>query len=221
MRKLIVTLLLLGLLVVGGDRLAARLAAGQAESQLVSRGFANAHVVVHGFPFLTQALNKRFEHITVTATALSRSGLVAKDVRGDLRDVRVDSESSGTAAVATGTGIVSWKEIATAADLPLQLSPGPNGQVRMTGRVEVLGQTLEVVAEAIPSATGKEIRLRPTRVALTSDAVLDAALSSQLQRLLTFTYLVQGLPASVSLTAVTAEPVGIRVAVSARNVAVH
>jgi hypothetical protein len=221
MRKLVVALLLLVLLVVGGDRLAARLAAGQAESQLVSRGFTDPHVVVHGFPFLTQAVAKRFDHITVTATSLSRSGLVAQDVHADLRDVRVDTQSSGTAAVATGTGIVTWKEIATAADLPLKLGPGPNGEVRVTGRVEILGQSLDIVAEAILSATGKEIRLRPTHLALRSGGVLDASLSRQLQSLLDLAYPVQGLPAGVSLTALTPEQAGIRVAVSAKNVAVH
>ena len=54
MRKLVVVLIVLAALGVGGDRLAARLVADEAERRLVAEGFSGPTVQMHGFPFLTQ-----------------------------------------------------------------------------------------------------------------------------------------------------------------------
>lgn len=220
MKTLVVTVVVVALLALGGDRLAARLAAGQAEKELVSRGVSDPHVVVHGFPFLTQALGKRFDHVTVTATSVRRGELSARDVHADLRDVRVTSSSSGTAGQVTGDGVVPWAEIATAADLPVTLGAGPGGTVRITGSVDVLGQTLSATADAALSVTGDEIRIRPTRVSLASGGLLDAALTRTLERRFELAYPIRGLPSGVTVTSLTAEPAGVRAHITARDVGV-
>lgn len=220
MKAVLVALVLLVLLAVGGDRLAARLAAGQAESQLASRGVSDPHVDIHGFPFLTQALRKDFGHVTVTASAVRRGELTAHDVHADLRDVRVLSTSSGTAGRVTGDGVVPWSEIATVADLPVQLSAGPGGTARVTGSVQVLGQTLSVTADAELAVVDDEIRIRPTRVSLASGGLLDAALTRTIEQQLELAYPIRGLPSGVQVTSLTAEPDGVRAHVTATDVGV-
>ena len=220
MRTLVITVVLLALLAVGGDRLAARLAAGQAEKELVSRGVADPHVEIHGFPFLTQALRKKFDHVTVTASSVRRGELSASDVHADLRDVRVTSSSSGTAAEVTGDGVVPWSEIATVADLPVTLSAGPDGTARMTSSVQVLGQTLSVTADASVAVVDDEIRIRPTRVSLASGGLLDAALTRTVERELELAYPIRGLPSGVKVTSLSAEAEGVRAHVTATDVGV-
>jgi hypothetical protein len=220
-KTLVTAVVVLLLLVVGGDRLAARLAAGQAEKELVSRGVSDPHVVVHGFPFLTQALDKHFDHVTVTASAVSRGGLSAQDVHADIRDIQVTSSSTGTAGAVVGDGLVPWTEIAAAADLPVTLGPGPGGTVRVTGSVQILGQTLAVTADAALSVEGSEIRVRPTRVALQTGGVLDATLARPVEQALELTYPLQGLPSGVQITSLTPEHDGVRVAATAADIGVR
>ena len=220
MKTLAVTLVVLTLLAVGGDRLAARFADGQAESQLVSRGVVQPHVTIHGFPFLTQALRKRFDHVTVTAASVRRGDLSARDVHADLRDVRVLSTSSGTAGQVTGDGVVPWSEIATVADLPVTLSAGPDGTARVTGSVTVLGQTLSVAADATVTVVDDEIRIRPTRVSLASGGLLDTALTQTIERRLELAYPIRGLPAGVQVTSLTPETDGVRAHVTATDIGV-
>lgn len=221
MKTILVALVVLAVLAVGGDRLAARIASSQAESQLVSRGVSDPHVVVHGFPFLTQALQKQFGHVTVTASAVRRGSLVARDVHVDLRDVRLTSSSSGTAGTVTGDGVVPWSEIATVADLPVTLSAGPGGTVRVTGSVQALGQTLSVVADAALSISGDEIRVRPTSVSLAAGGALDAALVPTVERTLELAYPVRSLPSGARITSLTAERDGVRIHLTASDIAVH
>ena len=95
-----VLLVVIAVIGIAGDRLAARLAADEAERRLVAEGFTGPSVTMHGFPFLTQLAARRFERVTLTADSLD-SG------EGEARAVSAESRSSRLGRPAT------WRSVGT------------------------------------------------------------------------------------------------------------
>ena len=95
MKKLLVFVVILGLLAVVGDRVAAKLATDEAQRRLVSAGLTSPQVDVRGFPFLTQLLARRFNDVRVTTTAVRIGTGRADQVSGTARDVTVPSSGPG------------------------------------------------------------------------------------------------------------------------------
>jgi hypothetical protein len=159
-KVLAIAVVVLAVLFVAADRTAAHFADEEA-AQLVKEkyGYANTtdghlDVTIRGFPFLTQAADRDFGHVTLSAqrfyidTTDNRQGgyLDVDSLRLDLRGVRVTSLTarSAEANLATGTLTLSYKELSgvvsrlAGAGGPLRVSqaPGSNGQA---ARVKVSG----------------------------------------------------------------------------------
>jgi len=83
MRRIVVILAVLAGLLAAADRIAAALASQQVaiEAARAAPACARPGVDIHGFPFLTQAIAGRYDHVTLTTSC---TGTV------DLRQVRVD-----------------------------------------------------------------------------------------------------------------------------------
>jgi hypothetical protein len=159
-KVLAITAVVLAVLFVAADRTAAHFADEEA-AQLVKEKYGYADttdghldVTIRGFPFLTQAADRDFGHVTLSAQRFSidttdnRQGgyLDVDSLRLDLRGVRVTSLTarSAEANLATGTLTLSYKELSgvvsrlAGAGGPLRVSqaPGSNGQA---ARVKVSG----------------------------------------------------------------------------------
>src|SRR3569833_498606 len=153
---LIVVLVLAGLAVVG-DRVAAAYAENRIASEIQKEGFgARPDVTIHGFPFLTQVLDRHFPHAHMTARNIREGPVTISRIAGDVRDVRVDSGvRKGTIGSVDGTGPISFGNLAKAAGQPgLKLTAaGPN-----TVKALVYMEAATAEATAQVTKVGNEIR---------------------------------------------------------------
>ena len=72
MRALLITLLLLVVLVVAADRMAARLAEGELERRASAEAGTAVSADIRGFPFLTQALDRELDRVGIHTRADAR-----------------------------------------------------------------------------------------------------------------------------------------------------
>jgi hypothetical protein len=220
-RKLLVYLLVIAALGVGGDRLAAHLAANEAERRLVAEGFTAPSVQMHGFPFLTQLAARRFERVTLTADGLDAGDGEARAVTAELTDVHAPSSGPVQVAAMSASGTVPYDVVLRAVGDPaLQLEQAAGGQVQVSRAVEVAGQSFDVVAKARVRASGTRLRIVPTSLEVAGLASLDARLSALLSDQVAFVYDIPDLPAGVRVEQVTATQTGFQVRVSGRALSV-
>lgn len=196
---LIIVVVLAGLAVVG-DRIAASYAENRIASEIQKQGFgARPDVTIHGFPFLTQVLDRHFPHATMTARNVREGPLTISRIDGDVREVRVDSGfRAGTIGSVDGTATVSFGDLTKAAGQPdLALTAaGPN-----TVKAEVdLGITTATATAQI-TKVGDQIRVHAVSV---EDVPL-----SDLGNDLDFTVPVSGLPMGLTFKSLTVSSKGV------------
>lgn len=196
---LIIVVVLAGLAVVG-DRIAASYAENRIASEIQKQGFgARPDVTIHGFPFLTQVLDRHFPHATMTARNVREGPLTISRIDGDVREVRVDSGfRAGTIGSVDGTATVSFGDLTKAAGQPdLALTAaGPN-----TVKAEVdLGITTATATAQI-TKVGNQIRVHAVSV---EDVPL-----SDLGNDLDFTVPVSGLPMGLTFKSLTVSSKGV------------
>ena len=221
MGKLVVVLLVLAGLAVGADRVGAVLAANEAEQRLVAEGFVDPSVTVHGFPFLTQLADRRFDRVSVDADRLQVAEGEARAVSGELLDVGGGPTGPVDVATLSAEGTVPYEVVRAAVDLPsLQIRAGSSGQVEVAQAVEIAGETVDVVAQARVRARGDRIRVVPTGLG-TADGSLPPGLTRQVADLMTFEYRLPELPEGLALEEVRAGADGFAVRVTGTDVSLR
>ena len=221
MRKLLVFLIVIAVIAIAGDRLAARLAADEAERRLVAEGFTDPSVTMHGFPFLTQLASRTFERVTVQADALDAGDGEARAVSAELTDVRAPQSGPVQVGALTASGTVPYDVVSRATgSAELQLAPAPDGEVEVTRTVEVAGQSFDVVARARVQARGNRLRIVPTDLQVAGLPSLDDRLSALISDRVAFVYEIPDLPSGVQVESVTATEAGFLVRVSGRDLSV-
>lgn len=217
MRWLLVAVVLAGLLGVA-DRVAVGAAENAVATRLASAGGlpATPEVDVRGIPFLTQALSGRYDDVVVRAAdvpagTLRASSFVARlrgvrvplsdVVRGDVREVPVDA--------LTGRAVVPYDQLTAAvAERGLAVSAAPDGRVRVTGSVRVLGRTLAASAVSRVELAGSTVVVTAERFevgAAPADAILTRALGDRLDVRVE----VGALPYGLQLTGLVLAPEGV------------
>lgn len=212
-----VLVLLLGLAVVV-DRLAAGAVDRVIATRLAEAGALTSGPQVHveGFPFLTQAVRGRYDSISVTADGVQAGSLRVRSFTAQLHGVVVPLGQAISGSVTSvpveridATALLSWSDLsATLAGRGLSVSPGPNGLVRVTGRVTVLGRTLEASALSRATVSGREIVVTAERFEVgnsAADAVLSRALGSRLD----FRLALGALPFGLRLTSLAPSADGV------------
>jgi hypothetical protein len=219
LRRLTVFLVVVGLLAVAGDRVAAKLATIEAQQRLVAAGLTSPQVDVGGFPFLTQLLARRFDDVRVTTTSLRIGTGHAGQVAATARDVEVPSGSVAKVGQLTAHGTIAYAEVLrSAGQSGLRLSRAGSGQVQLRRQVSVLGRTYAVVALGRVEPRGNRVVVTPTSVRLASGGAVDAQLSGLIADRLALSYRVRGLPKGVAIDRITAGTEGFVVTVSGRDV---
>lgn len=219
MRKLLVLLILVAAIGVGGDRLAAGLVADEAQRRLVSEGFTDPSVTMHGFPFLTQLAAREFDRVTVTADAVEAGDGEAGAVSAELTDVRAPKSGPVQVGALTARGTVPYDVVSRAVRSPsVQLAPAPGGEVEVTRTVEVAGQSFDVVARARVEARGDRLRIVPTDLQVAGLPSIDDRLSALLSDRVALVYDIPDLPTGVQVERVTATDGGFEVRVTGRGV---
>ncbi|MFR9776804.1 DUF2993 domain-containing protein [Micromonospora sp. MS34] len=171
----VLLLVLAGLLVVA-DRLAAgaaeRAIADQVKQEVAKQDAQSAppKVDVGGFPFLTQVLAGRYQHISIVLTD------VKGEVRGDAVDVpRLDVDARNvkasldtlrtrqgdvTAETVDGRGTVTYDSLAKLLDRPGLKLGEQNGRLAVTAPVDILGAKLTVHGTADVTVANGKVALR-------------------------------------------------------------
>ncbi|MTE19708.1 DUF2993 domain-containing protein [Streptomyces sp. TRM43335] len=121
LRLLLIFLVVLGGLFVGADRLAVNLAEDEAASRIrSSKGLTEEpSVEIHGFPFLTQVLDKELESVDATLNGLTVKvggrDVDVTEVDVALEKVRLeDNLSSAIASEASGSARIGYRELTEA-----------------------------------------------------------------------------------------------------------
>jgi hypothetical protein len=219
MKKLLIFVVVVGLLAIAGDRVAAKLATDEAKRRLVSAGVSSPEVDVRGFPFLTQLLARHFNDVRVTTPAVRIGTGRADQVSGTARDVTVPSSGPATAGHLSARGTIPYAEVLAQVNQPgLQLGDAGPGKVQLKEQVSALGQTLSVVAQARVESKGNQLLVTPTSLRLAGGGAVDAQLSSLVTDRFTFSYRIRGLPAGVHIDRITPAAGGFVVDVSGRDV---
>lgn len=221
MRKLLVFLILIAVIGLAGDRLAAGLVADEAERRLVEEGFTGPSVTMHGFPFLTQLAVRTFDRVTVRADGLDAGDGEARVVSAELTDVRAPKSGPVQVGALTASGTVPYDVVSGAVGSPdLELAAAPGGEVEVTRTVEVAGQSFDVVARARVQARGTRLRIVPTDLQVAGLPSLDDRLSALISARVALVYDIPDLPSGVHVESVTATEGGFLVRVSGRDLAV-
>lgn len=162
MRRLLVVVAVVAAVLVVADRVlvvvASRLAAGHIDAR-------DAHVTIHGFPFLTQVAGGRLDHVTVSGRDVRRDGVTVDRFTADQYAVHLDVGAAigGSTSVrridrASGTAVITYAGLSAsiAGRTHVTLSLEPRDDRDLTARVRgPFGSTLSVPVPVPTVADGK------------------------------------------------------------------
>jgi len=214
-RRLVLVLLVLAALLAAADRylvhLAERTVADQAQASADLR--TRPTVTIHGFPFLTQAVRGRYARIDVSATDLDRGGVRLGRLDATLRGVQLSLGDAlkGVSSIAVESldarAVVAFADLAHRSGVVGMTIEPEGSDVRVTGRVRVLGQTVRASALS-------RVSLRNGRIAVTARSVrvlgqTTPGLVNALAGVLDLLVPVSRLPYGLTLTGLDVTPQGV------------
>ncbi|KUH37695.1 MULTISPECIES: DUF2993 domain-containing protein [Streptomyces] len=222
LRKLLIIAVVLGGLLVVGDRLAAGVAEREAAGRIqANQGLSTEpDVSIGGFPFLTQLLAKKFDRVDVALTGLEVTAgdrrVRVGELQAELHDVRLEGDySRAVAATATGTARISYDELRKTSDSDVTLAYGGDGKIKVTGSVEFLGQTVtRSVLSTVSVVDGDTLRVRADEVPGEGLPGIEELIRQRTD----FDRPVSGFPAGLAIEKVEAAPDGLAVTVGGRDV---
>ncbi|WP_200210795.1 LmeA family phospholipid-binding protein [Micromonospora coerulea] len=171
----VLLLVLAGLLVVA-DRVAAGVAeraiADQVKQEVAKQDAQSAapQVEVGGFPFLTQVLAGKYEHISIVLTdvqgpvrgdtvSVPRLDVDAHNVKASLDTLR-SGQGDVVAESVDGRGTIAYDSLAKLLDRPGLTLGEQGGKLAVTAPVDILGVKLTVVGTADVAVNDGKVALR-------------------------------------------------------------
>jgi hypothetical protein len=228
-----VLIVLMALLVVA-DRVGAwaaeRAVAEQVSQELDEYGVSASppDITVGGFPFLTQALDGRYESVGVRLRDVESEGLqlpvLDLTATGVTASVSTLLERSGPvdAAEVVGTATIGYASVAELTELPeLSLSAEPDGALRVRVPVEVAGLSLTLAGVATVAVDGTVVQVRVQELAVEEASDLPGAVNAlidQVAQALSVNVQLPPLPYDLAVESVRAESSGLAVTVRAFDV---
>jgi hypothetical protein len=220
--------LIIAALLLAADRaalfIAQPVAAHAIQRQLVLEKTPRVHI--HGFPFLTQALARRYDDVTVSMVALTVAG-TGRSVRVDqlnarFAELRTSADfRSARADSASGSALLRYSDLSAALGTEITFGgrgPDGRGRLKASRTVSALGQSVS------GTATVQVVVAGPTSLSFTSPqvGVGGASVPQPVVDALTSTFAtpvnLAGLPAGMHLDSVQVTAAGVTVVVSGRNV---
>ncbi len=218
MRRLLAVLVVLAVLLVAADRIAAALAAGKvaAEIQRTVGLRSKPHVRLGGFPFLTQAFRGRYDDVQVMADDVRTQDIRVASIDAQLHGVRLPlakalagSVESVPARTASSTALLRYADLSAALpDRRLTLA-ADHGRLRLRGSVEFLSQTYAASALGTPRIQGDRVSVAPREIQIEAGPAGVATLPGTVAGL-TFSQRIV-LPFGLRLRSVQVRPEGLQV----------
>jgi len=214
MRKLLVAVLVLLVLAVAADFVAARTAEDRV-ARVLQRDYdlwRRPVVQVRDFPFLPHLLVGRFDAIDMAARDVRAHDVTARQVEVHLHDVRVDRAvllgGSGRITVGRADGQVELDQAELSRLLGERLQGGSltigEDAVRLRVSTDLLGQPVQAVVTGRLGASAGRVSFTAQRVQV--EGVPGGALERQLATAFTFTVPLPELPAGVRVERVVTRP---------------
>ncbi|MCO5968819.1 LmeA family phospholipid-binding protein [Actinoallomurus soli] len=228
MRKAFVICLIL-LIVFGGIAIAGDIVGRRVAQNEIAKNVASQYdldhtpdVSIKGFPFLTQAIDGRYDEIDINVGDLTQQGVhltdtkvALKGVTAPMSDAMHGDSSKMVAETATSTATVGYDEVNKSAPRDMKVSAaGSDLQVRGPYTVPGLGITRTVTATVSVQPSGRSVRVVPQSVKAGGTTVP----LGLVRQAFTFTMSVNGLPLNTRITDVKVESDGLRVSTTAQNV---
>jgi hypothetical protein len=215
MRKLIVAVVVVALLLIAADRVAAFVVQDRLAAAVdAQEGVDGATVDIKGFPFLTQVLRNHFDEATVTLptleTGTSSGSIRVQQVRVTLKDIETSRGYTQVAARSvTGSGLIPYSEFDQFGVTVEYGGEATNG----SGYLEV----------SLPSLSGQSLRVVPSvATGLTLDlGVLRGVagvLPPAVRQLVQHPYDLAGVPAGITIKSIAATEDGLEVTLAGTKV---
>ena len=230
-RRLVALVVVLLALLVGLDRLASYLTSRElaTRAQRSEHLSHKPHVVVHGFPFLTQVVGGRYDRIDATVDDLSvPQGLdiaelhvtlrgvrvsLSDVIHGDVRRVPVD-QGDATARVTYAALDVALNRQVPGGIIALHTSDGGSGRIALAGTYTGPGGPLSIRGVAGVTITADRMRVTPVPGTL---ANLPSFVRAPLIGALTSSFPLPALPFDVHLTGAHAGSDGVVLTATGEN----
>ncbi len=223
LRNTIIALLVLIVVLVAVDRLAAFYVQGRIASQIQDEGFSSKpDVSIKGFPFLTQVISRHFQDVQISSSKVKAGPVEIQSINAHLSNVRLNSGfSGGTVGHLSGAGVIAFGSLSSA--IGSLAGGGQLGQL-----VGAAGLTLKPVGShkvkasinllITGSATWRITRVSGTeiKVHLVSSSGLPGGLLSSISNI---PVPIPKLPLGMKIQSVTVTPAGISVRVTGNGVA--
>ncbi|WP_327145337.1 LmeA family phospholipid-binding protein [Nocardia sp. NBC_01327] len=225
MRALVTLIVLLGIGLVIGDRVAVVMAQNEIGRKIAADYNLpqQPRVTIGGVPFLTQAADGKYHDIGIRVGDWSEQNLTVHDLDVKLTDVSApltdlihNRTSNLVAATATATAVVPYDAVKGFAPSGVEsISNSPDG-LRVTGTFSVEGLSVPgtVVVTVAPTADGIEV----TPVSVQAAAGGPSIPLALLRQTLAFTVPLQRLPLGARLTAIQPSADGLHVTAAAQDV---
>ena len=226
-RGVAAVVVVLAVLAVVIDRVAVRIAEDQAASRFQSREHLSHKptVTIRGFPFLNQVVAGHFDDVTLTAADLVLVGdgrsVTITTLYARLRGLTLSRDlSSATAESGTGRAVISYPSLSRATGATVEWAgrtADSQGRVRARKTVTVLGQDFTGSVSAEVGVSGRNVVEFASPTMNFGGVVVPQIVADQFAGLLP-PLVLDGLPAGLTVRDVTADPAGIIVDLTARNI---
>jgi hypothetical protein len=229
----VIALIALVGLVIAADRITAALAESAVAKRIDQQSpfvdsNSKAHVSIHGFPFLTQALAGRYDDIQVTGNGLTIDEVNNVSLDAHMHGVHVPLSNAINRDVKSlpidhinATATVPFAEAARLTGIDgLQLSDN-NGALHVS-----LGVSVPTMGDVVASAdadvhlNGNRLTYQVGQIKL-NGAAIPAALSSPVQQQMNGALTLPQLPYHLQVTGVRATPAGIEATARADHIVVE
>lgn len=228
----IIVVVLLALLVVA-DRVAAAVAESAVEKRLSEQSpftpVSKPHVSIHGFPFLTQALDGRYDDIEVSGRSLTVDRVNDVTLDAHMRGVHVPLGKAMSRNVTSlpidhvdASVVIPFREIARLTGIPGLTVTSNNGAFHVSMTVNLPGLSAGATASADAVLHLRANRLSYAVGQISVDGVAaPSALTSVLAEQMNGTVQLPTLPYRLMITGVAPTQDGVRVSARADHIVVE
>jgi hypothetical protein len=224
LRNTIIALVVLLVVLVAVDRLAAFYVQGRIASQIQDQGFpAKPTVSIKGFPFLTQVISRHFQEVQISSQNVKTGPVEIKSINATMSDVRMNSGySAGTVGSLAGTGVITFGSMKNAignlAGGQLGQAIGASGLTLKPVSSDEVKASISLLGLFNASATWQIIRVNghEIRVHLVSNDGLPGSIVNQARNI---NVPIPKLPLGMKIQSVVVTSAGITIRVTGHDVA--